>query len=164
MLLSNDKKNENESKSNISRREMLSFIGGGTFFSLIAVSFAATIRFLFPKALYEPPSYFTADKPEYYPKGSVTLMPEHKTYIIHDEKGLYAMSAVCTHLGCTVNWVNNDLEYQCPCHGSVYNQEGTNIAGPAPRPLARLDVKIHKNQRIVVDTKKYVDNNFRILV
>jgi cytochrome b6-f complex iron-sulfur subunit len=162
MLLSNDKK-INEKDENISRREMLAFIGGGTFFSFIAVSFAATIRFLFPKALYEPPTIFTAEQPDYYPPGSVTLIPEKKTYIVHDEKGIYAMSAICTHLGCTVNWQRNDLEYQCPCHGSVYDSVGTNIAGPAPSPLARLEIKIQKNKRLVVDTKKIVDNNFRLL-
>ena len=119
--------------------------------------------FLFPKALYEPPSTFIAEKPEYYPQGSVTLIPEKKTYIIHDEKGIYAMSAICTHLGCTVNWERNDLEYQCPCHGSIYDALGTNIAGPAPRPLERLEIKVHKNKRLSVDTKKIVDNNFRLL-
>ena len=163
MLLGNKKNVEKEQENKISRREMLSFIGGGTFFGFIAISFAATIRFLFPKVLYEPPSTFTVEKPDFYPQNSVTIIPEKKTYIIHDDKGIYAMSAICTHLGCTVNWERNDSEYQCPCHGSVYDYEGTNIAGPAPRPLDRFKIKVGRDKKIIVNSKKIADINFRLL-
>lgn len=52
--------------------------------------------------------------------------------------GLIALSAVCTHLGCIVQWEKNKQEFLCPCHGGLYTAEGTVISGPPPKPLAKL--------------------------
>lgn len=49
-----------------------------------------------------------------------------------------ALSAVCTHLGCIVQWQNNRQVFLCPCHGGRYTENGTVISGPPPRPLPRL--------------------------
>ncbi|MCW2810907.1 MAG: hypothetical protein JWP61_1365 [Friedmanniella sp.] len=54
-----------------------------------------------------------------------------------------AFTAICTHMGCTVQPAGATLH--CPCHGSVYNAlTGANISGPAPRPLAEIPVKVSK--------------------
>jgi len=50
----------------------------------------------------------------------------------------------CAHLQCPVQWVSTLKEFQCPCHGSVYNQNGQHIAGPAPRGLYPHQWKIEK--------------------
>ncbi|CAB1128507.1 Rieske domain-containing protein [Candidatus Hydrogenisulfobacillus filiaventi] len=47
----------------------------------------------------------------------------------------FILSPICTHLGCHVNWVQSANQFHCPCHGSVYTIDGTNVSGPAPRPL-----------------------------
>jgi Rieske Fe-S protein len=52
-----------------------------------------------------------------------------------------ALSARCTHLGCTVHWVAAENRFQCPCHGSQFAADGSVLHGPAQRPLERLPVK-----------------------
>ncbi len=66
----------------------------------------------------------------------------NRAFLVVGEKGLTAFSPVCTHLGCYVNWDNNRKEFLCPCHGGRYNIEGAVIAGPPPKPLARLPYKV----------------------
>lgn len=63
-------------------------------------------------------------------------------YAFELEGKLVALSNTCTHLGCPVTWEGSDRKFHCPCHGSVFDQTGENIAGPAPRPLARYNVKV----------------------
>jgi cytochrome b6-f complex iron-sulfur subunit len=56
-----------------------------------------------------------------------------------------AFSAVCTHMGCTV--APGEGEFRCPCHGSVYDEAtGKNVSGPAPKPLAKVDVEVVDGQ------------------
>jgi menaquinol-cytochrome c reductase iron-sulfur subunit len=54
----------------------------------------------------------------------------------------FILSPICTHLGCHVNWVPSANQFHCPCHGSVYTIDGTNVSGPAPRPLGYYQWKI----------------------
>ncbi len=63
-------------------------------------------------------------------------------------------SPICTHLGCGYRWDEGDRKFKCPCHGSVYDAAGTVLAGPAPRRLDRLPVKI-ENGRLLVMYKEY---------
>lgn len=51
---------------------------------------------------------------------------------------LIAFSAVCTHLGCIVQWVREKQEFLCPCHAGHYSAEGAVISGPPPKPLIKL--------------------------
>lgn len=166
---SNLKKDEPSQKSEslekgekINRKKMLTMLGLGAFFASIFTSLFATLRFLKPKVLYEPPTHFSADDPNSYKEGNVEFIPEKKTYIVHDDKGIYAQSAICTHLGCTVNWQSDEKEYHCPCHGSIFDKDGKNIAGPAPRPLDRYQIAKGRDGKIVVDTGKIVDENVRL--
>ncbi|AJE03196.1 QcrA and Rieske domain-containing protein [Geobacter pickeringii] len=59
--------------------------------------------------------------------------------VIRTRQGqLLALSAICTHLGCIVQWEKEKQDFLCPCHAGRYSPEGTVIAGPPPRPLAKL--------------------------
>jgi cytochrome b6-f complex iron-sulfur subunit len=51
---------------------------------------------------------------------------------------LVALSAVCTHLGCIVQWVKEKQQFLCPCHGGQFSTDGTVLGGPPPRPLAKI--------------------------
>jgi cytochrome b6-f complex iron-sulfur subunit len=65
------------------------------------------------------------------------------------------VNAVCTHLGCTPDWKENENKYKCPCHGSGYYRDGTNFEGPAPRPMEHCHVEIDPaDGQIVVDRAK----------
>jgi Rieske Fe-S protein len=56
--------------------------------------------------------------------------------------GVQALSATCTHLGCRVRWDTQAKQFRCPCHGGRYDAQGAVVAGPPPRGLASLDVKV----------------------
>ena len=53
-----------------------------------------------------------------------------------------ALSAVCTHLGCIVQWEKDKQDFLCPCHAGRYSPEGTVLSGPPPRPLAKIPITI----------------------
>lgn len=64
-------------------------------------------------------------------------------YAIKDRRGhLEVLTAVCPHLGCTVQWDAAKNEFHCPCHGSVFAPDGSHIAGPAPRGMDSLPISI----------------------
>jgi Rieske Fe-S protein len=58
------------------------------------------------------------------------------------DKGIRALSATCTHLGCQVRWEAKDKKFRCPCHGGVYSPDGTVLEGPPPRPLQTVEARI----------------------
>jgi len=75
-----------------------------------------------------------------------------KFYVVHNDDGLLALYWSCPHLGCTVPWAPNFGEFRCPCHGSIYDTNGINTGGPAPRPLDTMAIEVLPNGDIVVDT------------
>lgn len=60
------------------------------------------------------------------------------------EDKLVAFSAHCTHLGCPVRWEEKAQLFMCPCHGGVYYKDGTVAAGPPPKPLTHIEVRINR--------------------
>ncbi len=82
-------------------------------------------------------------------------------WLVRDAGGIYAMTAICTHQGCTVNsW--NGAVFPCPCHGSQYDLNGAVVQGPAPLPLKHFEVTVDGNGFLVVDTGKVVDAQVRL--
>src|SRR5947207_2239325 len=72
------------------------------------------------------------------PVNSARIVKFNKTPIVlvhTTENQIKAYSAVCTHLGCIVQYSEDSKNFHCNCHGSVFDMNGTNIGGPAPRPL-----------------------------
>ncbi len=152
-----------EERSTVNRRTFLSVIGWGSISTAAVLFLLGIVRSMRPGVLYEPPTTFKADKPEHYSEGAPTLIPEEKVFIDRDEKGIYAMSAICTHLGCRVLWMESENGYHCPCHGAQFNREGINIEGPAPRPLPRLGMSKDRDGRILVDKAEEVSREFRLI-
>ncbi len=68
---------------------------------------------------------------------------------------LTAFSSICPHLGCSVDWISDTKTFNCPCHGSVFGIEGNVTAGPSPRPLDRLDVRLAAG-RVLVRYQRFV--------
>ena len=64
-------------------------------------------------------------------------------------EGVTAFSAVCSHLGCIVDWNSKTEQFLCPCHGSKYDVNGNVIGGPAPAPLERLITEIKEGKVFV---------------
>jgi cytochrome b6-f complex iron-sulfur subunit len=119
-----------------------------------AASAVAAVRFLVPNVLYEPGQRFKAGKPEDYPDGAVTFLEDERVFLLRQDNTFRCLSGVCTHLGCTVN--RADRGYHCPCHGSVFNDQGKVQSGPAPRPLPWFLVTLSKDGRLLVDKSQMV--------
>jgi Rieske Fe-S protein len=103
---------------------------------------------------------FTLKTPQDYPAASVTSLPEAKAWLFCDEQGLYAISAVCTHLGCVVT--HSDQGFECPCHGSRYNEGGYVLKGPAKLPLNYLELTLSPEGLVVLDTEVSVPATQRL--
>src|SRR5271157_3214913 len=99
-------------------------------------------RYLSPNVLYEPSPIVSVGRPERYTVGSVTLDPSFGIFVVRAPEGFYALSAVCTHLGCLSTWKADAGVIACPCHGSTFRRDGTTIAGPAPAPLPWLKMLV----------------------
>jgi cytochrome b6-f complex iron-sulfur subunit len=90
-------------------------------------------------------------KPDRYPPDSVTADTESGIYIVHGAQGIYALSAVCTHLGCLTEWKPELGIIACPCHGSKFHIDGVKFAGPAPRPLPWLKTGVDDDGNLLID-------------
>jgi cytochrome b6-f complex iron-sulfur subunit len=111
-------------------------------------------RFMFPNVLYEPPTNFKVGKVSDFATGVVDtrFVETNGVWIVNDEGKLYALIAICTHLGCPPNWLEAQNKFKCPCHGSGYYKNGINFEGPTPRPLERAAIAIDPSDgQIVVD-------------
>ncbi|MFO7273893.1 MAG: Rieske 2Fe-2S domain-containing protein [Bacillota bacterium] len=89
--------------------------------------------------------------------GDVVMVREGKYYLTRSEDGLMALYWRCVHLGCTVPWNAAQKKFMCPCHASVYDITGQNIAGPAPRPLDMMEVIVEPDGTILVNTGKITE-------
>lgn len=139
----------------IGRRTLLGLGLSGLGVAAIA-SAAATVRFFFPKVLFEPPSVFVAGFPGDYRAGEVSerFKESNRVWVIKSREGaLYAIEANCTHLGCTPAWFADEGNFKCPCHGTNFSVEGDVLAGPAPVPLYRLAIRLDGQGRLVIDKR-----------
>ena len=66
-----------------------------------------------------------------------------------DGRTYHALSAACTHLGCTVQYRPDLREIWCPCHNGIYSLNGANVSGPPPRPLPVFDVHLRGDEIFV---------------
>jgi cytochrome b6-f complex iron-sulfur subunit len=147
----------NEQKPNeISRRGFFELaFGWAAALLALGASAAAAGRFMIPNVLYEADSRLKAQKPEDYPEGA-TFLPESRLFILRKGNGFRAVSAICTHLGCTVNLGADGQSFACPCHGSHFDGQGKVTGGPAPRGLSWFLVSQTRDGRLLIDTTQMV--------
>lgn len=121
---------------------------------------AAAVRFMFPNTSTEADGCFRVGLPRDYPPGHVETRygEPHGVWVVHGEyKGkqqVYALSTVCTHLGCITVWLDSEQQFRCPCHGSGFTVAGMNREGPAPRPLERYAIRIADDGQLEVDKSR----------
>jgi cytochrome b6-f complex iron-sulfur subunit len=149
------------------RRGFLSF-AVGSFLGLGFTSLSATVglwtlgtaRFMFPNVLIEPPSKFKVGFPGDFAPGMVEekFKAQFGVWVVKAEyQGqlqVYALRTVCTHLGCTPNWLEGEQKFKCPCHGSGFYKDGVNFEGPAPRPLERYAISLSGDGQLEIDKSK----------
>lgn len=137
----------------MSRKNFLNVAGWFGFMGFLATATIGAIRLMVPRVLYEAPSAFKAGFPENYVVGELNeqYKDEFRVWIVREVDGFYALSAICTHLGCTPRWLSSEVKFKCPCHGSGFQKDGVNFEGPAPRPLERLKITLSEDGQILVD-------------
>src|SRR5262249_9595951 len=162
-----------------SRRSFLSKVGISATLLAIAGQAYAYLRSLKPNVLYEEPRRFKVGVPDQFGEGG-KFLEDKRLFVFRQGKTFYAISASCTHLGCTVKMqklnqpkrvkargrqFEEQYEFHCPCHGSKYYGDGTNYAGPAPRPLDYFKLEISPDDgQLVVDMSQIVGQDFRLTV
>jgi cytochrome b6-f complex iron-sulfur subunit len=139
-----------------------SFLGAG--FTALAATGGlwtlCTARFMFPNVLIEPPSKFKVGFPSDFAPGMVEekFKAQFGVWVVKSEyQGqlqIYALKTVCTHLGCTPNWLEGEQKFKCPCHGSGFYKDGINFEGPAPRPLERYAIHLADDGQLEIDKSK----------
>ena len=161
------------------RRDFLMKAGLGAGIAGIGIQATASLRSLVPNVSYDAPTTVKLGLPADFPDG-LKFLPDERMVVFREGKTFHAISAVCTHLGCTVRAealpqpqtvetegapLRVTHRYMCPCHGSNYAGDGTNVDGPAPRPLAwfHLSVSVDDGQ-LVVDLAREVARDFRLTV
>ena len=140
----------------------------GSFLAVGFVTVSATLglwtlafaRFMFPNILMEPPNKFKVGFTGDFPAGGVEekFKPQFGVWVVNTEyrglRQIFALKTVCTHLGCTPNWLEAEQKFKCPCHGSGFYKDGVNFEGPAPRPLERYAIRVADDGQLEVDKSK----------
>lgn len=144
-----------EKKKKVTRRAFINWVATAwaAFAAASAAGGIAVFRFMFPNVLTEPPSTFKVGFPADFAIGSVDerFKEKFRIWVVRNEEGLYALQSICTHLGCTPNWLEAESKFKCPCHGSGFYMSGINFEGPAPRPLERVKVSLAEDGQLLVD-------------
>jgi nitrite reductase/ring-hydroxylating ferredoxin subunit len=112
------------------------FLGLAAAWSALATLLFATVGMLKlpkPGVLPSPSKKFRVALPESLAPGEPWLAPGRPVVVFRDAAGVYAVSRVCTHLGCIVQ--PSAVGFDCPCHGSRFSADGAVLKGPAPKPL-----------------------------
>jgi cytochrome b6-f complex iron-sulfur subunit len=115
---------------------------------------------------YQEPSARTRQavlgEPGFYPVNSVTAVPGVDCSLLRDEGGFYAISRICTHLGCLVS--PDETSFNCPCHGSKFARDGAVVDGPANQPLQQVQVAQLGDGRLVIDAGVVVPAGSRLVL
>ena len=157
-----------KTESDIERRSFLTGVLLGSLLGIgwtgMATTFGmwglAAARFMFPNVLTEPPSRFKVGFPSDFAPGQVETKFKAQygvwvvSYEYNGQPEIYALRSVCTHLGCTPNWLEAEQKFKCPCHGSGFYKDGINFEGPAPRPLERYAIRIADDGQLEIDKSK----------
>ncbi|MFN2569005.1 MAG: ubiquinol-cytochrome c reductase iron-sulfur subunit [Candidatus Dormibacteria bacterium] len=168
-------------RAEVTRRQFLGIMGAIGGVGALVFGGIESIKFLFPGAtLEDPPEFKVQQEAATIIPGQVVQITEKRISIVRDDKGFYCVYLICTHLGCTPNYVSDVVSgsgvpptlaadkgarsgaakipngWACPCHGSRYYIDSTNFYGPAPRPMDWVHVQFSPDGKLVVDRSKLV--------
>jgi cytochrome b6-f complex iron-sulfur subunit len=155
---------EGSKGSRVNRRSFLALLAQGSIAAAITAVVVQTVRFMG----FQPPDSESSIVPlggvDSFEPDSLVYVAEARVYVGHDGNGLYALDAVCPHLGCLVE-PNEGGGFMCPCHDSLFDEEGRALTGPATQPLQHLYLWYEEDQgQILVDRSEPVDSAVRLVV
>ncbi|MFQ5507233.1 MAG: ubiquinol-cytochrome c reductase iron-sulfur subunit [Planctomycetota bacterium] len=140
------------------------FLGLAALWSFLVTGITMVVglfRLPMPSVFPELGSRFRLGSPDRYPRGSTTILHDRNILVGHDDRGLFVLSLVCTHLGC-ITRREPDGSFTCPCHGSRFDAAGGVVKGPAPTPLRYFELTQSPSGALMVDTSTAVDANTRL--
>lgn len=139
------------------RRRMVEILLGGGLFASVASFLYPVLRYLIPPPVADlgGDEVVAAKVADLKPNGSkIFRFGTRPALLLMTATGEYrALSAVCTHLSCTVQYRNDLRQIWCACHNGMYDLNGRNISGPPPRPLEAFQVHV-RGDEIVVSRKR----------
>ena len=140
-------------RTSMSRRRFLGIAWGGSLALVFGQVALALLKFIKPVSAGSFGGSIYAGKVEEFAIGGINRILAGRFYISRTEEGILALWQKCTHLGCAVPWVEEEGQFHCPCHGSLFNKVGEVLRGPAPRPLDLFPVSIESGE-VWVDTSQ----------
>lgn len=114
----------------------------------------SNLLFFRPRVTYGEPSRFRVGKPESFPLGTRLPLARQRVTVVRTENGIAAVSNTCTHLGCVVT--TTEVGFDCPCHGSRFDPDGSVLGGPAPRALPWFRCELSPSGEVEIDTAQAV--------
>ena len=142
-----------KSQKKISRRAFLGWAWSVSLVGLFGQAGTALFEFFQPRI--EPGAFggkIVAGQVNEFQPDTVSHVPKGRFFISRlEDGGMLAIWHRCTHLGCTVPWREDEGQFHCPCHSSLFNKRGEVIGGPAPQPLSIFSIEIIDGQ-VIVDT------------
>jgi cytochrome b6-f complex iron-sulfur subunit len=146
----------------VDRRRFLTLLAQGSVAAAAIAAVGQVVRFL----SYQPPNsasnILPVGQPGSFSSSSLVYVAGARVYVGRDRSGLYAMDAVCTHLGCLVE-LAEEGGFVCPCHDSRFDAQGRPQAGPATKPLRYLHLWLDPEEgQLLVDRDKPVEATARL--
>ncbi len=142
------------------RRDFLGLAAAWSAAAALLLSTLGLLKLVKPGVLPSPSKKFRVTLPESLGPGDPFVAPGRPVVLVRDVEGVYAMSRVCTHLGCIVQ--PSPSGFDCPCHGSRFASDGTVLKGPAPKPLKWLAVTSLGGGSYVVDEGTAVPSGTKV--
>lgn len=146
-----ENENKDETRAEKKRRSFLRTVMWSSAGLVVAESALAGLALFWPRKVEGFGSVIKVGKVSDFAVNTITKFRDGKFYISRLPQGLIALYWKCPHLGCTVPWAPDEDRFHCPCHGSIYERTGQNVAGPAPRPMDYMEIDI-RNGEVYVDT------------
>lgn len=141
------------------RRRLVEILLSGGMFASVVSFFYPVLKYLVPPAIPDlgEDEVVAGKVGDLKPNGSrVFRFGNRPALLLLTAEGEYrCVSAVCTHLGCTVQYRSELVEIWCACHNGTYGLDGRNVSGPPPRPLEAFQVNV-RGSDIVVTRKRGV--------
>lgn len=152
-----EEKLSQKSDRGLTRRDFSERLAFGSFWVAVGASLLGMLKLLKPAVMPEASTQVKLGHPEELPAGTQRYLPEKNLFVFAENEGVYAISAVCPHLGCIVQRLPEG-RFECPCHGSKFNPQGQVYAGPAPRGLSWVRIRLAPNGVLYADTAASVPN------
>ena len=144
-------------KKPISRRRLITYAWVAAGVIALGELMGGTFAFLWPRRKgTNVETVFIAGKVNEFKVDQVISFPREKAFIVRREGGFLALSGVCTHLRCIVNWNEKLNRFECPCHGAKFDEKGAVLEGPPPRPLDLYKLHIVEG-KLVVDRARPIE-------